>query len=102
MRAHSMASLARMPDGCGRVQLEILRTIVVAHTIAVVHRLVGLQVAPQLLFDDQDVLEDEWASSCPRVVRHSYHHVTRFVARLAALPVSVRRSRDRTTIRARL
>ena len=85
-----------------RPEFEVLRSIVIAHPIAMVNRFTRLQVPSEQLFGDEDVLEYVWARSRSRVARYSQHYVTGLVKRPPSLPVTVRRLRNCSARRARL
>jgi len=70
-----MASLTWMRDGCGVVQLEVLRTVVVPHTVAMMNRLAGLEVAAENAFGNQHVLEHVWRLLGSRMVGLADHQI---------------------------
>jgi hypothetical protein len=64
-------------------------------------RLPCRQVSAKHFLGHQDVLEDIAASVTPGMVDCPDHHVSSFVARLATLPVPIRRPRGITALGAR-
>jgi hypothetical protein len=70
-------------------EFEVLRPVVISHTVAVMDLFVGEEVPPQYLLHDEDVFEHIAATPCPRVVRESDHEIASLVSRATAPPVPV-------------
>jgi hypothetical protein len=77
-------------------QFEVLSSIVIAHTIAMMDRLARLQIPSENFFRNKYVFEDVWTRSGPWMVRNANHDVASLVQRASTLPVSVRRCSNRS------
>ena len=84
-----------------RPEFEVLRTIIVTNSIAMMNRFTRFEVSTQHFFCNKNVFEHVRIRTNPRVIRHSNHHVSRLVQRSATLPIPIRRGCDGPTRRAR-
>jgi hypothetical protein len=70
-------------------QFQILRTVVVAHSIAVVHSLALNQETAQQFFCNKDVFKHVVVPSRARMTRDTYHDVPSLVPYSATFPIPV-------------
>ena len=71
-------------------QLQVLGTIVVAYTVAMMHRLSWFEIPAERLLSHEDVLEGVRRLPGPRVPWQANHHVAGFVPSPSTFPVAVR------------
>jgi hypothetical protein len=71
-------------------EFQVLCSVVVLHTIAMMDRLLGEHVAAKYLLHDQDVLKDVPALAGSRMPGRPDHDIASFVAGAASLPAAIR------------